>query len=127
MTKIKKNLRVKIYGRKRTFEFVKNWWTCCWRTIETLQATCPDNLKNKMEMRGVGIVSVKTKNKTKVQLCVQLCPRAQMERFPMTVATFEQIPAVTLPGHDVAATADKIAFICRQKDMRAFLRTAQSA
>ncbi|MBP5161157.1 MAG: HPr kinase/phosphatase C-terminal domain-containing protein [Alphaproteobacteria bacterium] len=93
----------------------------------TLQAVCPDNLCGKMEMRGVGIVPMPHKNKTKIHLCVALCPRAQVERFPLTADTFEGVPLLHLSGHDVAATADKIAFICQNKNIRAFLQAAQSS
>lgn len=94
---------------------------------QTAQASCPSNLCGKLEMRGVGIVPMKSKKRTKVQLCVHLCPRSAMERFPLSPSEFEHIPALTLSGHDVTTTADKIALICQQKDIRAFLTKAQSA
>ena len=100
---------------------------CVLFDVKTLQAVCPDNLRGKIEMRGVGIVPIPCKSKTKIHLCVALCPRAQVERFPLTADTFEGIPLLHLSGHDVAATADKIAFICQKKDVRAFLQDAQSA
>lgn len=94
---------------------------------QTLQASCPPVLRDKMEMRGVGIIPIQTKTATHIDLCVQLCPRSQTERFPLQSLEVEGIPAVRLPGHDITATADKIMFLCRQKNIRAFLKTACSS
>ena len=91
----------------------------------TYHASCPKNLTGRMEMRGVGIVSVPCKSSTKVCLRVHLCSRAQVERFPLKKLETRPVPRINLCGHDVIATADKIAFICRQKNIAAFLSAAR--
>ena len=91
----------------------------------TCRASCPKNLSGKMEMRGVGIVPVACKSDTKICLHVHLCPRTQVERFPLENLETRPVPRIKLCGHDVAATADKIAFICQQKDIADFLSAAR--
>ena len=92
----------------------------------TQRASCPDSLRNKLEMRGVGIVPIKTKTQTHIHLCVNLCPRSQVERFPLKPLSKKSVPEINLCGHDLVATADKIDFICRQEDVKTFLKVAQS-
>ena len=99
---------------------------CVLLDTQSRRATCPPNLRNKIEMRGVGIVPVKSKASTRVCLCVNLCPRSQVERFPLKTFFTMEIPTVNLCGHDLVATADKIDFICRQEDVEAFLKVARS-
>lgn len=57
------------------------------RNGEHLLARPPDTIRGKMEVRGVGIVEVKSLLEAEVALVVDLAPAAEIERLPEGNAT----------------------------------------
>jgi serine kinase of HPr protein (carbohydrate metabolism regulator) len=47
-----------------------------------LTATAPKNIKNRVEVHGIGIIKVKSKSKAKLSLVVQLIEEKDLERMP---------------------------------------------
>lgn len=75
---------------------------------KALTASAPPALKGKFEIRGLGIVDVKTKPKVTLGLVVKLQAHAHIERMPDS-ATFEilgvSLPLIEIDGTTASATA----------------------
>jgi HPr kinase/phosphorylase len=73
-----------------------------------LAASAPPALKGKLEIRGLGIVDVKTKPKVNLSLVVKLQAHAHIERMPDR-ATFKtldvSLPLMEIDGSTASATA----------------------
>ena len=78
------------------------------RRGKALTASAPPALKGKLEIRGLGIVDVKTKTKVTLGLVVKLQAHAHIERMPDS-ATFEilgiSLPLIEIDGSTASATA----------------------
>ena len=47
-----------------------------------IHLTCPDSIKGLLEVRGLGIIAVPTRNEAELELLVDLVPRNEVERLP---------------------------------------------
>lgn len=80
-----------------------------------LYASCPDNIKGLMELRGIGIVKKNTEKETIVKLAVELVEDvAQIERLPeKEYITFEEIKIRKIKIYPFEASAVyKIRLVC---------------
>jgi HPr kinase/phosphorylase len=64
-------------------------------------ATCPEVLKNQLEIRGIGLVSVKTLESHPIHVIINLRPSSEIERMPK--AHFEELHGVALPVYEIDA------------------------
>lgn len=62
-----------------------------------LIATTAPNLENKLEVRGIGIVAVKTRSSTPVHLVIDACPPQDIPRMPEPAERRTQLCGVSLP------------------------------
>ncbi|MBP5399858.1 MAG: HPr kinase/phosphatase C-terminal domain-containing protein [Alphaproteobacteria bacterium] len=84
-----------------------------------LKASCPQNIRGMLEVRGVGICNFNTKPTAKISLIVKLVSsRAKIERLP-EIKTTEilgiKIPTIELYAFESSAPEKIIAAACYQK------------
>ena len=80
-----------------------------------LYASCPDNIKGLMELRGIGIIKKNTEKETIVKLAVELVDDVtQIERLPeKEYITFEEIKIRKIKIYPFEASAVyKIRLVC---------------
>ena len=82
---------------------------------ETIYAKAPNALKNMLEVRGVGILSVPAEEKSKISLVVKIIPASiAIERLPQEEYwTFNDVsvPLLTIHQNEIAAPAKIIALL----------------
>ena len=78
------------------------------RESERLVASAPDIIAGRLEVRGVGIVSVANTQRAPLDLVIDLVPPEQVERFPEAGAcTYLElsVPLIALAPFEVSASA----------------------
>jgi len=92
-----------------------------------LVAHAPRTIAGKMEVRGVGIVTVGTKRAAAIALVVELTPRARIERMPQPqswTCLGRRVPKIRLDPFDASASAKlRLAVRLRPRDSSADERT----
>jgi serine kinase of HPr protein (carbohydrate metabolism regulator) len=82
-----------------------------------LWVRCPRTISGQMEMRGLGIFTVKPAKSCPLALVVDLCPAATIERMPepedlLTTFLGHQVPRIMLDaGQPAAASILRLAFV----------------
>jgi HPr kinase/phosphorylase len=80
------------------------------RVADQLFMAAPYVLKNRIEIRGLGILPIRAKAGARLRLVVDLKPAAQIERLPLEKHFFTDVSGVSvrrieLDGHEAAAPA----------------------
>lgn len=75
----KSDLALRLIGRG--WRLVSDDYTQVWISGQALYATAPEAIRGKIEARGVGIVSARTRPVSRVVLCIACLPEA-VERLP---------------------------------------------
>ena len=70
-------------------------------SADRITARCPDALRDKLEVRGIGLVSVKTLEAHPIHAIINLRPSSEIERMPK--AHFEEIQGISLPVYELDA------------------------
>ena len=79
------------------------------RVGDVVFASPPEILKGKLEMRGRGIITISHKSKAKLELVIDLLPRAEIARMPENDAMITEILGVQFPRYEIDPTAPSAA------------------
>jgi serine kinase of HPr protein (carbohydrate metabolism regulator) len=89
------------------------------RNGERLQARCPDTIRGRIEVRGIGIVEVKALAEAELGLVVDLVAPSQVERLPEAAATVRlmgvELPLVRLSPWEASAPIKLAIALARAK------------
>jgi serine kinase of HPr protein (carbohydrate metabolism regulator) len=84
-----------------------------------LQARCPDTIRGRIEVRGIGIVEVKALAEAELGLVVDLVAPSQIERLPEAAATVRllgvELPLVRLTPWEASAPIKLAIALARAK------------
>ena len=96
---------------------------CLTRNGASLAARAPESIRGKIEVRGIGIVEVKSTEDAELALVVDLVPAGEIERLPDNAATVRlmglDLPLVRLSPWEASAPIKLAVALAKAKRARA--------